>query len=185
VAKDGKGKAVAKKKGARMSEQGPRLTAAQKVKRDAELVGDKIAGMTWPEIAVKYKMSERGAQHVYYAWRDGAMENFAGEDALAIAFEFGVMFESMESQFAQLARDADNDSAKVGALRARLVAIDKRLKLYQATGRLPHDLGKLKVEIDVRHVSQVLIGVMEKYDMPIEARREVQMLLRGGSADNN
>jgi hypothetical protein len=157
----------------------------EKAKRNAEIVVDKTLGMTWPQIAAKHNMTARAAQMVYKQWRDDAMEAYNEDEALELAFDYKARFEAVEAKFAEIAASSINDSARVGALRSLVTTTVQRLALDQAVGRLPRNLGKLRVELDVRHVSQVVVATMKKHGVPEEAMREIQLALRGHDPTRN
>lgn len=161
-----------------------RLTAVEKVKRDAQLVTDRSMGMTFPLVAAKHGLKERQAKDIYYAWRDSTIEDQLDEDAVALAFDYKTRYEAVESRLAEVAMSADNDSARVGALRALIVTTNQRLALDQALGKLPRNLGALRIELDVRHVSAVLVKILERYEIPEEGLREIARALQGDPALN-
>ena len=162
--------------------RGKTLTARQKMKRDADLCIDRALGLSYPKIAAKYNLTPRGARMIYDKWITSEIESDATEDKDAVvrAYEYRVRFEAIEQTLAEIAVEhADNDSARVGALNALLRATNQRIGLDQAMGRLPRELGKLRIDLDVRHVSAVLVKVLKDYDFPEDGLREIQRVLRG------
>jgi hypothetical protein len=161
------------------------MNTVEKAKRNAEIIVDRALGMTWPQIAAKHSITARGAQMVYRQWRDDAMEAYNEDEALELAFDYKTRFEAVEARFAEIASSSINDAARVGALRSLVTTTVQRLALDQAVGRLPRNLGKLRVELDVRHVSQVVVATMKKHGVPEEAMREIQLALRGHDPTRN
>lgn len=58
-------------------------------------------------------------------------------------------------------------------IKARLEALRAKLDLMAATGILPRDLARLRVEIDVRQVASTIIDVFSSYAVPLEAQQAV------------
>jgi hypothetical protein len=161
------------------------MNTAEKARRNAEIIVDRALGMTWPQIAAKHNLTKRAALVIYKQWRDEAMEAYNEEESLELAFDYKARFEAVEAKFAEIAASSVNDSARVGALRSLVTTTVQRLALDQATGKLPRNLGKLRVELDVRHVSQVVVATMKKHGVPEEAMREIQLALRGHDPSRN
>ncbi len=82
-------------------------------------------------------------------------------------------FQADLEELALLSASAKSDMAKVGAINARMVAREKIQNLLQSTGVLPHDLGKLKVEVDVRYIAMRLVAVLMKHQVPEGVQREL------------
>jgi hypothetical protein len=90
------------------------------------------------------------------------------------------MLEGYQADLEELAAVSSattNESVRVGAIRSRMDARDRIVALLQATGVLPHDLGKLRIDIDVRYISQQLLVILDKYDVPVAAKKELAELL--------
>lgn len=156
-----------------------RLTVAQQAKRNADMIVDKATAMTWPMVAAKYGMSERQAQNIYYAWRDEAMDA-SSDDAIGLAFDYNLRYEAIEQVLASILLDAkENAAVRVGAARTLLAATNERRGLDQALGKLPRNMGALRVELDMRHTSQVIVEVLRRYDVPNELMADLSAALRG------
>lgn len=164
------------------SRSGKTLTAKEKAVRDADLCIDHALGLSYPKLAAKYGLSESGARKIYDLWMQSEIERDAVEDKDAVmrAYEYRARFEAIEQRLAEIAvENADNDNARVGALRTLLTATNQRIALDQAMGKLPRQLGKLRIDLDVRHVSAVLVKVLKDYDFPEDGLREIQRVLKG------
>jgi hypothetical protein len=144
-------------------------------KRDAEIVTKRWRGATEPELAAEYGITKRRIRQIIDQWRidHAGLRLRAANDPSAVVDELIENYEATAGWFAEIARKADNTAAAVGALRGRIEVLDKIATLLQASGALPHDLGKLRLEIDVKYVAEVLVAVLERHDVPIEAQAEV------------
>lgn len=134
--------------------------------------------MKWAAIAEKYEMTERGAHGIWDAFRDQAKPVLRGRDPIDLVWEMTERYEAWIEQLAELAATADNDNARVGAIRAQLDAQVKQSDLLQATGILPRNLGKLRVEADVRFVATKLVEILDKRKVPVDVQREIMDVLR-------
>lgn len=149
--------------------------------RNTEIVTKKWRGATDAQLASEYDMSARGIRKVMAAWRRDhpGLRLRAAEDASAVVDELIESYEGTAGMFLELAESAgDNTAAAVGALRGRMDALEKIAALLQASGALPHDLGKLRLEIDVKYVAEVLVTVFEEYDVPQAAQIAVLTTLQ-------
>jgi hypothetical protein len=167
---------------AKPTRTGKSLTAKQKAKRDADMCIDRALGLSYPKLAVKYGLTERMARKIYddFVVSEIEADAAADKDTVQRAYEYRLRFEAIEQRLAEIAvENADNDNARVGALRSLLTATNNRIALDQAMGRLPRQLGKLRIDLDVRHVSAVLVKVLKDYDFPEDGLREIQRVLKG------
>jgi hypothetical protein len=154
--------------------RGRRLPAAKKVERDRAIVIDRNKGFTWPEIARRHGLQERQARNVYREWREDKLaEEVAPRDASEWLFEALSMYQQIISTLAQTADDADNDAARVGALRTQMAAMDRHTELLLATGRLPRSLqasiDRQQVQVMIRRMAEVL----ERHDVQPEVIRDL------------
>lgn len=140
--------------------------------RNTEIVKKKWRGLTDAELAAEYGISPRGIRKIITAWRRDhpGLRLRAAEDASSVVDELIDSYEGTAGWFAEIALAADNHAAAVGALRGRMDALEKIATLLQASGALPHDLGKLRLEIDVKYVAEVLVKVFEEHDVAIAAQ---------------
>src|SRR5436305_11922644 len=115
-----------------------RPTQAQSIRRQQLIVADRDGGnMTFSQIAKKYGMDEREVRRAYeryIAEIAPLMTAVVPEEKLV---EYLRALESARQQFARIAQTADNDSAKVGALREVVRTIFREVELYQHLGLLP------------------------------------------------
>lgn len=146
--------------------------------RNDQIVAMKARGMTYEQIAAVVDMSRRQVQNIMQAWRD-TQPKLRTQDPLDIIDEMLEGYQADLNELATVGQATKNDAVKVGAVNSRMAARDRIIALLQTTGVLPHDLGKLKVEIDIKYISTRLVAVLNKYDVPIEARRELLALLEG------
>src|SRR5690349_10914820 len=94
-----------------------RLTAREKVARDAEIVSDWIRGLGWQALAVKHGVQERQCRNIVRDWQadQGKREEMQapgsfGSDPLEVVEEFLLRYAAIERELAELAAAADNDN---------------------------------------------------------------------------
>ena len=66
---------------------------------------------------------------------------------------------------------------RLGAIKARFDAQRARIDLLQAAGVLPAELPQLGVLRDIDWMADVIMHVFDRYDVAIEAQREIRDLL--------
>ena len=87
--------------------------------------------------------------------------------------------EALSEELALLAERTRHDGVRLGAIKGRVETHRARIELLQAAGVLPADLPQLRVLQDVNTVAEVIIAIFNRYEVPIEARREIRGLLAG------
>lgn len=83
-----------------------RLTAQQKVERDARIVADRAAGLTWPTIARRHDLSERQCQEILRAHR-AARPRFEARDPVDAVTEVVEQLDSVIEKFALVAEQTE------------------------------------------------------------------------------
>jgi hypothetical protein len=157
------------------------LTAAQQVERNANLCRERARGKSWAYLAEKYSVSESTAKRAWAEFRDNRKPKLAGRDPFDIVWESVERYEEWIEWASEAADEADNSSARVGAINtiARLQAM--RDDLLQKSGILPQNLGKLKVEHDVRFIAAQFVQILAEDNVPIETRKKLLAALGRGS----
>jgi hypothetical protein len=64
-----------------------------------------------------------------------------------------------------------HDATRVGAIRTRLGALEAQANLLMLVGVLPRDLGVLRTDIDAQAMAGQAIDVLNRFGVPLEARR--------------
>jgi hypothetical protein len=151
------------------------LPAAKKVARDRAVVVDRNKGLSWPVVAERHGIQERQARNIYRAWREeNSDREVTGADPVAWLFDTLDRYESVISSLALTAEEADNDAARVGALKAQLAAMDSQAALLTAAGFLPRDLGSIRYLNDVRQLVVEIVEIMRERNVPLEVLREIE-----------
>jgi len=157
-----------------------RLTAREKLRRDAEVVSDRARGYGWASIAEHHDLSERHCRQIWREHWDAepAMDEI---DPVEIAREAIAQLDAIVEDLARIADAARHDAVRLGALKAKRDAITQRLILLQTIGLLPCDLGMLRHEIDVRQVTKAFIAVLDRHNLADEVEDDLLSALRDGS----
>lgn len=156
----------------------PGLTEKEREARNAELVRDKLRGQDWVYLSTKYDLSVRQVKDIYQAWREQNQATYQGRDPIAIVHG---MLDRMESWIEQLAEVADataTDMTKIAAINAQMAATTRAAELMQATGILPHDLGTLRLELDVQTLAVRLVTVLTEQGATPDMKRAILDALR-------
>lgn len=149
--------------------------------RDLKIVTARWRGATEDELAIAHNITPRAVRKIIAKWREShpGLRLRAAENPSDVVDELIEEYRGTAGWFTEIATRADNPSAAVGALRGRMDALEKIASLLQASGALPHDLGKLQLEIDVKYVAEVIVAAFERHGVPHEAQIEVLGALAG------
>jgi hypothetical protein len=159
--------------------RGRRLPAARKVERDRAIVADRARGLTWRMIAQRHGVQERQARRIYQEWRDANLETqVAVRDAREWLFDLIIRYEEIIAGLALVAAEADNDAARVGALKAQMAGLDRLTELLVIAGLLPQNP---RLEIEMRDAVEKVASVVGRIadgEVPAsDVRHEVLALL--------
>jgi hypothetical protein len=163
-----------------------RLTAAQKVERDRDLFDDRMRGLTWAVISEKYKITPEQGRRIVKEQREALRPKLQDADPFDIVWESVERYEQMYADLADIALDPKaGENARVGAINSQARILAQKDELLQKAGILPQNLGKLRVEHDVRFIVSAIIKVFDEHKVPVEVRRAVLNTLRPASAELN
>jgi hypothetical protein len=157
-----------------------RLTAQQKVERDARIVADRAAGLTWPTIARRHDLSERQCQEIVKAHR-ATWPLLESHDPIDAITELVEQLDSIVEKFAIVAEETKHDAVKVGALRSQLAAMEQRFTVAHALGLVP-TLDLVRRDTDLRQVMPVAADVLTQHEVSDEAVDDLLVALDAGLA---
>jgi|SRR5262252_5872644 len=154
------------------------MTDAEREERDAELVRDRLRGQSWPYLAEKYNLTQEWCKRIYTAWRNENQSTYQGRDPIQIVHSMLDRLESWVEQLAEVADASTADTVKIAAINAQLNALTRTAELMQATGILPHDLGTLRLELDVQTLAVRLVTVLTENGATPEMKRAILETLK-------
>lgn len=172
------------------ADKGKRLRGEALAQRNHDLVVDRLQPMSWAALAAKYGISDRMCRKIFYAWakknEEGrTVSDFQGRDPIEIVWESAARYERWIEQLARLAFGAEvQDSVRVGAINSASNIQQKLIDLLQATGILPKQLGKLRIEADIRYVAQAILQVFDEEGVPEQTRERVIRAIQSASSRN-
>ena len=88
-------------------------------------------------------------------------------------------YDAAQEELALVSANTKHDATRVGAIRTRLDALAAQANLLMLVGVLPRDLGQLRHEADVRELARETLDVSDAFDVPVEAKRELLLVLNG------
>ena len=156
----------------------PGMTEEERLERNVELVRDRLRGQSWAYLAEKYNLEISRCQLIYREWRQENQSTYVGRDPIAIVHSMLDRLESWVEQLAEVADSSGTETTKIAAINAQLNALTRTAELMQATGILPHDLGTLRVELDVQTLAVKLVTVLTEQGAPPEMKRAILEALR-------
>jgi DNA repair ATPase RecN len=89
------------------------------------------------------------------------LETYGGADAIAEAL---MQVEATIEQLAELADSTRNDPVKLGAIRARLDAMEQRIRLLRLAGFMPASWRDAMVETDMHRLAERIRATLERHD---------------------
>jgi hypothetical protein len=149
------------------------LSPEEQTARNAQIVRDRAEHeLSWAKIAEKHGITDRQCRNIFRRWMEhGAPIETRDPIELVDDLLRGFMTDLWEfTEVADAGWKTRNLNVVVGAVRSRMDARVKAIELLQATGRLPKDLGKLRVEHDVRFLIEQVIEVFDEFKVPREAQ---------------
>jgi hypothetical protein len=155
------------------------MNVFERYDRDLKIISLTARGFSNEALGQKYGLTTRAVQKIVKEWRE-TTPTLRLSDPLEIIDEMLVGYKADLEHLSELAEKADNTSAAVGAVNSRMAARDRIIALLQTTGVLPHDLGKLRIELDVRYIAQKLVTVLTQHGVPDEVQTELLAALQAG-----
>lgn len=160
-----------------------KMHAPEQAARDAEIVGLRLRGVSAGQIAETYNISARRVGQIMDAWRK-TNPPLRVKDPLEIVDELLEQYGGASEELAMISASSNNGPTRVGAIKARMEVLKQTTELLQAIGVLPKDLGKLRVELDIRFVAETIMRVMDEENVPVEIQEKlVAALERGRQAE--
>jgi len=155
----------------------PGMTEAEREERNQELIRDRLRGQSWTYLSEKYGIQARVCMKIYKEWRDENAPTYQGRDPIAIVHSMLDRLEAWVEQLAEIADEAEGN-VRISAINAQLNALTRTAELMQATGLLPHDLGTLRLELDVQALGVRLVTVLTEQGATPEMKRAILNALR-------
>lgn len=97
----------------------------------------------------------------------------AKQSPMQIARDLVMKYEALISELAAVA-SSEKGATRVLALSVKGRRMDKLTELLQKVGYLPHDLAVLAVQLNGIRAGEQMIEILEKFDVPEEAFREIE-----------
>jgi len=128
----------------------PARTVSEKSARNRRIAQARAVGRTWSQIAEEFGLSERQTRRAAAEWvRDASVTEPLREDANAVLAEAVRIHREVLRDAAPLARRADNDSARIAALKLRLTASRGLLDVLAWSGQVPDTARSWRFALDV------------------------------------
>jgi hypothetical protein len=150
--------------------------------RDEMIVALRARGVSQRQVAATFAVSKETVARVCRLYRE-SHPTLRSYDPLEVIDEMLEGYQADLEELALLASTARSETAKVSAIVARMTCREKIVALLQSTGVLPHDLGKLRLEVDVRYIAQQVIAVLARHDVAEDVQRELLAALRGEAGE--
>jgi len=140
--------------------------------RNTAIVKARLGGLSESFVAEKFGVSERQVRRVLEDYR-ASCPPLGGLDPEGIVVETLDGYGEAIEQLAEIAATSDHDGARLGAVRAQVEVHSVRLALLQALGALPQDLGRFRIELDVREAARTILEIFDRRGVPEDVQAEV------------
>jgi hypothetical protein len=148
------------------------MTGWERVRRDAEIVAERSRGRSWSSISTTAGVSARHCRRVVAEYRESGVE-LEHLEPLDVVQTMYRRYEAAISELEEISETAKNESARVGAVKARVEVIRTECDLLQNVGILPPNLGLVRNERDLRSIVAEIVMLFDKYGVPLEAQKEL------------
>ena len=155
------------------------MTTRERAARNSEIVQARLRGLGEAGVARRFGVTPRQVRRVLAEYRE-SRPRLDGIDPIEVVLDALDGYGALAEEFAVLAENTSHDGVRLGAIKGRLETHRARIDLLQAAGVLPADLPQLRVLQDVDTTAEVILTVFNRYRVPVEARREIRDILRGG-----
>jgi hypothetical protein len=155
-----------------------RLTAQEKVRRDAAIARDRARGLGWATISARHGVSERQGRTI---WRE-RLQGVSAEpvDVREALREAIAQLDAAIEDVSTLAESTANDAVRLGAIKARISAMGDKQDLMRLAGLLPYDERAVRTEMELREINDAIIALFDRYGLPDAAKRELEEGLEAG-----
>ena len=122
------------------------MTRTERGRRDAAIIADRASGMGWTTVAERHSVSERHARRIVECGYARHVESTELEIA-AIFTETLARIDQTLDELAVLSRHTRNEAVKLGALKARMDVLERRMEVQQTLRRLGHSAPGARVGV--------------------------------------
>lgn len=136
------------------------LTALQITQRNGQIFRSWLRGLQPETLAETYGLKPRAIEKIIAEWKK-AGGTVIGQDPMQIIEDHVLRLDSIVDELAAVAAK-EKGSGRVGAIRARLEAMTKKIEFLQQVKILPQDLGTIGVQIDLRAIGLLLYEALER-----------------------
>jgi hypothetical protein len=160
------------------------VTNSEIESRNDEIVRDRLRQQSWKHIATKHGLSTAQCRAIYERWKRENPGTYQGRPPIELVQKQLEALEAWTEQLAEIADVSDVDTTKIQAINAQADKVRQAAEIMQATGILPHDLGVLRLELDVQALAGRLVQVLVENDAPVELKRAILAELKAGTPSN-
>ena len=160
--------------------KGHHLTSMERVERDQALVAYRLRNPSknLELVGKHFGLTKRGTSKIWARWKDVDRSYLQQENPVDVIHEHIAGFKELREDAQRLAL-SKYDAVSLGALRLIADLRSREIALRQETGLLPHDLGTVKLELDLRFLMEKVIEVLERNKVPRNEIAELIAVLDG------
>lgn len=159
----------------------PGMSVSEYEERDANIVRDHLRGASFEFLAKKHEVTTRRAREIWEKWRQENPASYKGRDPIVLVQSMLERLEAWVEQLAEVADGAEADATRISAINSQVAVMTRSAELMQATGILPHNLGTLRLELDVQLLAVRLVTVLTEKGATPELKQAVLETLKTGT----
>lgn len=159
-----------------------RLPARQQAARDDRIIAERARGFAWQTIADRHGISTRQCMNI---WQGRAQNQHLVQSPRAELQDEIDVTDAILDELARLGESTTHDSVRLGVIKAKMTAQDRRLDLKRAAGMLPWNLGSIREEISTREIVEGICTVLKKHEQPREVLIDIMALLAELAGQHN
>lgn len=158
-----------------------RPTQAQSIARQRQIaLARDVDHKSWADIGRDFGMGEKEVRQAYHRYKEEIAPIFATDPSLDRATDYLQMLADVRLRLLSIADEADNDSARVGALREVGKCIAREIQLSQSLGLIPKRVDEGAVGDDMRWVMRELGRLLRRHGVPPAVIDELRALAAPG-----
>jgi hypothetical protein len=150
------------------------LTQAETIKRQQAIAyAREVERLTWAAIEQKLKMGQKEARESYGRYLSEIVPLLISVHAEDKAAELLRELEEIRQHQLRLGATADNDSARVGALRDATKTVQMEFEIRRSLGLMPKLVGDREMQL----LAQQIAAELSRAKVPPEVAEQIEQLL--------
>lgn len=149
-----------------------RLSAADRIRRNAQILAERASGEPLSTIAERHDLTTRQVRSICNDGETPVVQTTI-ERSEALAISVLAHYEKLGGDLDRLATSRRDPNTQLGAIKAKISLLKQQTHFLLATGLIPRDLSAIDYERDAVELADTLLDVLEAHDVPWEVQNAV------------